>query len=145
MKPEDIKNLLIALEGCASSMDRKQVKQLYSILIACGQYPVCPVCNQPIADIKDFTWDHIRPASRGGSDDISNMVPMHGKCNVLKGNKYFEELFNIEYEITTEIKIKISDEYVSAKTKKGRKRKKRNVVKFKAWQSERFKCGGKKR
>jgi hypothetical protein len=144
MKPEDIKNLLVALESCATSMDRKQVKQLYAILIACGQYPVCPVCNQPITDIKDFTWDHIRPASRGGSDDISNMIPMHATCNVLKGNQYFEELFDIKYEITAEIKLKISEEYVPAKTKKGRKRKKRNIAKFKAWQSNCF-CSGKKR
>ena len=74
MRPEDIRRVLIALEGCAHSLNRDQVKQLYQILIACGQYPVCPVCNQPITSIEDFTWDHIVPESRGGSDDISNII-----------------------------------------------------------------------
>ncbi len=134
MKPEDIKDLLIALNGCVGSMTRKHVKQLYAVLIGCGQYPVCPVCNQPITTIKDFTWDHIRPASRGGSNDLSNMVPMHADCNVSKGNQFFEELFTINYQITAEIKLEVP----KAKKQKKKKRKKKKISKFNAWKAERF-------
>ncbi|MBR4891974.1 MAG: HNH endonuclease [Alphaproteobacteria bacterium] len=134
MKPQDVKDLLNALVPVADKLDRKQVKQLYSMLIANGQYPVCPACNQPITTVQDFTWDHIVAASKGGSDDISNMVPMHAKCNELKGNQYFDELFEVEYKITTEIKLEVVYPVVEPAPVIVKKQKKRNVTRFKPWQ-----------
>ncbi len=135
MRPDDIKGLLNTLSQVADKLDRKQVKQLYCMLIAHGQYPVCPACNQPITSTQDFSWDHIVPASRGGSDNISNMVPMHAHCNELKGNQFFDELFDVEYKITTQIKLEIVQPVVvQPVVQKKKKKKKRNIARFKAWQ-----------
>lgn len=38
-----------------------------------------------------LTRDHILPLSRGGTDDISNVVPSCKSCNGSKGNKTLEE------------------------------------------------------
>ncbi len=134
MHTEDVKNLLLTLSTCADKLDRKHVKQLYCMLIAAGQYPVCPACKQPITSPQDFTWDHIVPESRGGSDDISNMVPMHAHCNELKGNQFFDELFDVPYIITTEIKLEIIHPVAAAPVVKKHKKKKRNISRYKAWQ-----------
>jgi 5-methylcytosine-specific restriction endonuclease McrA len=57
----------------------------------------CHICNQPI-DLNaprfqgKIGWrhglqiDHIVPISRGGSDTIDNVRPVHGFCNLSKGN-----------------------------------------------------------
>ena len=134
MRPEEVKKLLITLSDCADKLDRRQVKQLYCMLIGAGQYPVCPACNQPITSPQEFSWDHIVPASRGGSDDISNMVPMHAHCNELKGNQFFDELFDAQYLITTEIRLEIVQPEIKAPVAKKHKKKKRDVQRFKAWQ-----------
>ncbi len=38
----------------------------------------------------EYGWeiDHIRPKSKGGSNDIRNLRPLHWKDNRKKGNKY---------------------------------------------------------
>jgi 5-methylcytosine-specific restriction endonuclease McrA len=37
-----------------------------------------------------FGWeiDHIKPSSKGGSDDLSNLQPLHWQTNVAKGDTY---------------------------------------------------------
>lgn len=39
-----------------------------------------------------FGWsiDHLKPRSMGGSDDVSNLLPLHWKNNVAKSNRYPE-------------------------------------------------------
>ena len=38
----------------------------------------------------EYGWeiDHIKPKSMGGSDDESNLIPMHWRNNVCKANNY---------------------------------------------------------
>lgn len=43
----------------------------------------CAYCGE----IKPLTKDHIIPVSKGGSDDISNMLPVCRHCNCTKGNR----------------------------------------------------------
>ena len=38
-----------------------------------------------------MTIDHIKPKSKGGTDDIENLQPMCQKCNEHKKNKYDED------------------------------------------------------
>jgi hypothetical protein len=38
----------------------------------------------------EYGWeiDHIKPSARGGSDDLSNLQPLHWKNNASKGDTY---------------------------------------------------------
>ena len=73
---------------------------MYEILFSHGKD--CHICDMPI----DFYsprkcgfpgWenglqlDHVIPLSRGGSDQIENVKPSHGKCNLIKGNRILAE------------------------------------------------------
>jgi 5-methylcytosine-specific restriction endonuclease McrA len=50
----------------------------------------CAYCGSHI-EPNDFTWDHAVPRSRGGTDDIGNLVPAHRSCNSKKGKRTPEE------------------------------------------------------
>ncbi len=130
MKPSDIENVILSLAMCADKLDRAQVKQLYRILIAVGQFPVCPACHQPITDIDEFTWDHIYPRAKGGSDNLCNLQPMHRRCNQNKGDKIEHQYFNCNCELTTEILV----EFVTRPERRKKKKKHRNVQHLKVWQ-----------
>ncbi|MBQ0013353.1 MAG: HNH endonuclease [Proteobacteria bacterium] len=63
----------------------RDIKTVYRIAIDNAIDPVCPCCHQPIISTDDLTIDHIYPKSKGGSDDITNLQPMHRICNETKG------------------------------------------------------------
>ena len=58
----------------------------------------CHLCNESI-DLEAPRWqgesgwerglhiDHVTPISRGGADNLANVRPAHGKCNLKKGAK----------------------------------------------------------
>lgn len=50
---------------------------------------ICGICNLLIED--KFEIDHIKPLSRGGKHDVSNLQLAHPKCNRSKNNKLPEE------------------------------------------------------
>lgn len=50
----------------------------------------CSYCDTPL-DTKTVTKDHVTPISRGGSNDIDNVVPCCSSCNSRKKDKTIEE------------------------------------------------------
>lgn len=81
------------------SFNRKQMKQIYTIMGDYGRFPVCKICGRPIdinsetvqnskeCTYQEFSWDHIYPKSLGGSDDLINLQTTHKLCNNRKANK----------------------------------------------------------
>ena len=62
------------------------IEQWNALLEKCGRR--CTYCGRN--DI-GLTRDHVIPLTRGGSDDISNIVPSCRSCNSRKGTKTREE------------------------------------------------------
>lgn len=53
----------------------------------CEQYKhTCLRCGKSVPEI-ELTIDHIKPLSRGGTNDISNIQPLCLKCNLRKATK----------------------------------------------------------
>ncbi len=48
---------------------------------------ICGICLMPVG-YEEFTVDHIRPVSKGGSHVLSNLQPAHPSCNSTKGAKW---------------------------------------------------------
>ena len=46
---------------------------------------VCYLCQEPIEQAKDITFDHWEPLSKGGKDSLENYRLAHPDCNKLKG------------------------------------------------------------
>ncbi|MCL2537990.1 MAG: HNH endonuclease [Alphaproteobacteria bacterium] len=85
-------------------MFKKEVKRLYSISIKYGEYPPCALCGEPITDIRDFSFDHKIPASKGGKGTLENLQPSHKWCNRDRGNKYIKiEEYSIDNNYIVEI------------------------------------------
>jgi len=51
----------------------------------------CYICLKPILSMKDITFDHIIPVSKGGLDEIDNYGLAHHDCNQMKGSMTKEE------------------------------------------------------
>jgi hypothetical protein len=99
MKQKDTIALLTTLSKNPQQMNKRHLKRIYALLIACGHFPVCPWCKTPIYNINDFTWDHIIPKSHGGTDNLDNLQPMHKHCNnAAKNDTVYQEEY--EYNIT---------------------------------------------
>lgn len=52
---------------------------------------VCYICDLPFDKMKDITFDHHVPVSKGGFDELSNYRLAHYPCNQMKGNMTPEE------------------------------------------------------
>ncbi len=129
--------ILGQMVDCADVLNKQNIKGLYRIAIKYDLAPKCWGCNEPIDDIRDFSWDHVYPHCCGGSDELYNLVPMHKVCNERKGAQIIEMVINIQYTVVVEPQEKLIER------KEKRKHKKyRNVEKLKPWQ---FDKRGKKR
>ena len=51
---------------------------------------LCQYCSCKLT-YENFSWDHVEPKSKGGSNDKKNLVPCCKTCNVQKGDLPVEE------------------------------------------------------
>lgn len=123
MTKQEILDLLSIIALCADRLGPNQVKELYRIATFLGFAPVCPGCGLPISNIGDFSWDHIWPRSKGGSDDLHNLQPMHKVCNSFKSDVVinWQEICALHSSVVIE---KSKDK----KKKKTKKNKKKNAL-----------------
>ena len=47
---------------------------------------VCSKCGKPLP-LEKTTIDHLIPKYRGGTDELSNLIPMCKRCNKQKGSR----------------------------------------------------------
>ena len=47
---------------------------------------ICYICEEPFKSLKDITFDHYLPLSKGGFDLLDNFRLAHFGCNQLKAN-----------------------------------------------------------
>lgn len=52
----------------------------------------CWYCGTATNPFRNFEVDHYIPLSKGGADDISNLVPACSRCNAKKGNRDAESI-----------------------------------------------------
>ena len=52
---------------------------------------VCQICKNPFKSMKDITFDHIIPVSKGGLDELDNYQLAHSNCNQTKNDMTPEE------------------------------------------------------
>lgn len=55
---------------------------------------ICFYCGTGVEPFENFTVDHFIPRSRGGSDELSNLVPACRSCNCSKHDLLLEEWRN---------------------------------------------------
>lgn len=59
--------------------------------LICKYGNICAICKEPFLSMKDITFDHIIPISKGGFDELNNFQLAHFRCNLTKGDMTPEE------------------------------------------------------
>ena len=77
-------------EGTHTSTEWENLKRQFSYTCLC--------CKRPEPEIK-LEADHIKPLSKGGSNDIGNIQPLCRSCNARKHDK------NVDFRLTSSKKI----------------------------------------
>ena len=47
----------------------------------------CAYCGASVEDGTQMTLDHVKPDSKGGSNDVTNLVTCCSRCNSARGNR----------------------------------------------------------
>ena len=81
-------------EGVAEAKERKtkayKTKENFNFLYG-KQRGVCPGCDLPLPWTV-FTFDHMTPQDKGGSDELDNLQLLCNRCNNTKGTGTMEQL-----------------------------------------------------
>lgn len=56
----------------------------------------CYLCKKPIENMKQITFDHWQPVSKGGTDDIENYRLSHLNCNQIKADLTPEQFIEFQ-------------------------------------------------
>jgi len=46
---------------------------------------ICPICRKSVIHRYDFQMGHVRSLKQGGTNDLSNIIPICAKCNLEAG------------------------------------------------------------
>lgn len=103
-------NDLVKTDHVNNYLNRRQMKRIFAIMGDYEVYPICKLCGQPIKITTgtnqcghlDFSWDHQKPKSKGGSYDLANLQPTHKICNNKRGTK---PLYSRHYKLKMRIDI----------------------------------------
>jgi 5-methylcytosine-specific restriction endonuclease McrA len=72
---------------CGAAIRRSRRKTVYNMIKKHNNGIVpCYCCKKPVSKT-EATLEHIKPISRGGTDDIDNLSISHAVCNMRRGNK----------------------------------------------------------
>ena len=86
---ESIKCSIVNKKESASNdivrQKRIQISPEKRALIYCKSNRICPICGKQLR-CDDYTIDHIKPLSLGGTYDNDNLQAVHHKCNLMKAN-----------------------------------------------------------
>ena len=85
-------NLVATTVAPTDTAKRTQLSKTVKIKVA-GKSRRCFICGSIIED-DDFTIDHIVPISKGGTNSLDNLAPVHIWCNQMKGNMLKDEFTN---------------------------------------------------
>ena len=69
---------------------QKQKKRNIKHIILEKTGGVCAKCGKPLP-LEKTTIDHLIPKYRGGTDELSNLIPMCKHCNKQKESRIVEE------------------------------------------------------
>ena len=58
---------------------------------------VCPYCDREIKNTIDIHLDHFKPLSKGGDNNLNNLIPVCKYCNRSKANEFFNEWFKEQF------------------------------------------------
>lgn len=72
-----------------TELSSKKRRQLLDTVIAIHGM-ICCICAEPIA-LGSESLQHVKPRSKGGTDDISNLRPAHKRCNFALGDRELDE------------------------------------------------------
>lgn len=119
MTEQQIQAILSGILECWATLSPAEVKSLLKILIVRGVLPKCACCGEPIFKMEDFSWDHIIAKSKGGPNQIGNMVPMHVWCNVEKGSEVDEKYFcHVDPELLERMLKDVNNKHTRSKKSK---------------------------
>jgi hypothetical protein len=93
---EEIKNG-IAKKRTRAKASRENSRMRFEVIERHGF--TCHICSKPI-HYTDFSIDHIIPISRGGTQDLDNLLPAHKVCNSQKSNKLPIKGGNYDQKVT---------------------------------------------
>lgn len=72
-------------DGKMKVLSKKEFRELAGYAIH-YRFCYCYLCGKPILPNEEWNLDHVRPRSKGGKSDSSNLRPTHYECNQAKGN-----------------------------------------------------------
>jgi 5-methylcytosine-specific restriction endonuclease McrA len=65
---------------------RKRFNKAERIAVYQRTNGICYLCHSFVS-FEDFHIDHVIPLALGGRNDMSNLLPVHPICNLVKGKK----------------------------------------------------------